>query len=260
MNITDSHCHLDDKKYDSDRKTMIDRAVEAGVGYLISIGTDIVSIRKNLSLAEEHDRVYAAIGIHPHEAAATGQGDFDRLRELVRHRKVVAIGETGLDFYRNHSPVEHQTNCFRRHLEIATGAKLPVVIHSRQATNETIAILKDWVHQNRGLPGSPGVIHCFSGDWQAARQFLQMGFYLSFAGYISYPHNRSLEVLKQVPRDRILIETDAPYLPPQPYRGKRNEPAYITHTLLTMAAAIHLTPGETAALTTNNARALFKLS
>jgi len=254
MNITDTHCHLDEDRFETDREQVISRATAAAVTRLVSVGTDIASDTKTIALAEKYPQIYAVIGIHPHESGKVNEADYSRLVELARHRKVVGIGETGLDFFRNNAAREAQISNFRRHLEIAAELKLPVVIHTRQATADTLAILKPWVHAD-----VPGVIHCFSGDWPAAKQFLNLGFYLSFAGYIGYPRSHSPEVIKQTPLEKLLVETDAPFLPPQPYRGQRNEPAYIVETVKVMANVLGKTPEEMAEIATNNARALFKI-
>jgi len=258
MNITDTHCHLDEDRFDIDRQTVIERAFTANVRRMISVGTDIESDQKTIALTEKYPQIYAAVGIHPNDSVTATEDDFNRLRELSKHPKVVAIGETGLDFYRDYSPRETQINNFMRHLELARQTGLPVVIHTRQSTVETLNILKNWVKQTGASKGSSGVIHCFSGDWQAAKQFLIMGFYLSFGGYIGYPRSHSPEVIRQVPLDKLLVETDAPFLPPQPLRGKRNEPSYIVHTVNVLAQALGKTPEETAEITTINAQALFK--
>ena len=258
MNITDTHCHLDESRFDTDRETVISRAFIAGVTRMVTVGTDIESDKKVIALAEKYPQIHAAVGIHPNESSETNEADFNRLLEMARHAKVVAIGETGLDFYRDTAPREAQIIKFRRHLEIARQTRLPVVIHTRQSTPETYEILQSWVKQQGVNSGSPGVIHCFSGDWQAARQFLNLGFYLAFGGYIGYPRNHSAAVIKQVPPDRLLVETDSPFLPPQPYRGQRNEPSYIIHTVDVMAHTCGKTPEEMAEITTNNAKNLFK--
>jgi len=224
----------------------------------VTVGTDIESDKKAIALAEKYPQIYAAVGIHPNESSETNEADFSQLLEMARHSKVVAIGETGLDFYRDTAPREAQIIKFRRHLEIARQTRLPVVIHTRQSTSETYEILKSWVKQEGVSAASPGVIHCFSGDWQAARQFLNLGFYLAFGGYIGYPRSRSPEVIKQVPLDRLLVETDSPFLPPQPYRGQRNEPSYITYTVSVIAQALGKPPEETAEITKRNAETLFK--
>ncbi len=259
MNITDTHCHLDEDRFDIDRQTVIERALTANVRRMISVGTDIESDKKTIALAEQYPQIYAAIGIHPNESFTATEVDFNRLQELVKHPKVVAIGETGLDFYRDYSPREAQINNFVRHLELARQTGLPVVVHTRQSVPETLEILKNWVKQSGASKDSPGVIHCFSGDWQTARQFLNLGFYLSFGGYIGYPRSHAPEVIKQIPPEKLLVETDAPFLPPQPFRGKRNEPSYIVHTVNVMAQVLGKTPEETAKITTANAYVLFKL-
>ncbi len=258
MNITDTHCHLDESRFDADREMVISRALAAGVTRMVTVGTDIESDKKAIALAEKYPQIHAAVGIHPNESSETNEADFSRLLEMARHSKVVAIGETGLDFYRDTAPREAQIIKFRRHLEIARQTRLPVVIHTRQSTPETYEILKSWVKQEGVSADSPGVIHCFSGDWQAARQFLNLGFYLAFGGYIGYPRSHSPEVIKQVPLDRLLVETDSPFLPPQPYRSQRNEPSYITYTVSVMAQALGKSPEKTAEITTNNAKILFK--
>ncbi|MDD5189848.1 MAG: TatD family hydrolase, partial [Dehalococcoidales bacterium] len=217
MNITDAHCHLDEDRFDADREETITRALAAGVSRFITVGTDIDSDKKAITLAEKYPPIYAAVGIHPNDSSKATEADFDRLTALAGHAKVVAIGETGLDFYRDYSPRETQIKAFQRHLEIARQMRLPIIIHTRQSTTETTEILKQWVNQTGTPSSSPGVIHCFSGDWPTAKQYLNLGFYLSFGGYIGYPRSHSLEVIRQVPLDKLSVETDAPFLPPQPF-------------------------------------------
>lgn len=257
MNITDSHCHLDEKSFDTDREAIIERALATGVIRLITVGTNIKSCKKTLALVEKYPQIYASVGIHPNDTGHISRGDVTRLEELAQHPKVVAIGETGLDFYRHTAPKEGQIKMFQYHLDIAGKLKLPVVIHYRQSTTETIQLLGAWLKGGKTL-ASPGVIHCFSGDWPVANLLLDMGFYLSFAGYVGYPKSLSHAVIRQMPLNKLLVETDAPFLPPQPFRGQRNEPSYVTHTIRAIAEFLGMDPEAVAEITTGNAQALFK--
>jgi len=257
--LIDSHAHLDMKEFDADRDQVIARALAAGVGTIVTVGTDVQSDIRAIALAEKHRQVYAAVGIHPHEADSAAEADIRRLEELAKHPRVVAIGETGLDFYRNYSSREGQYRILQAQLELAAGVGLPVIIHARRAEAEITAVLTEWARRHSYREGTPiGVIHCFSGDASAANRYTELGFYISFPGTVSYPNSRALQVAKTVPRDRILVETDCPFLTHQKHRGTRNEPAYVRFTAETLAGALGIPLEEFAVQTTNNARALFK--
>ena len=250
--LIDSHAHLEMRDFDHDRDEVVLRAKEAGVDAIVTVGTNLRECRKAVALAAQYDAVYAALGIHPHDVKSIDEKTYDVVRELVRRPKVVAYGEIGLDFFRNRSPREVQLRFFGEQLEMADEFDLPVIIHDREAHAEILKMLTGW----KGKRG--GIIHCFSGDAAMAKKCLDMGFYISIPGPVTYPKSdRLLEVVRQVPLDRLMVETDAPYLTPQPYRGKRNEPSYVVHTAKKVAEVKGLTPAEIGAATSKNARAVF---
>ena len=257
--LIDTHTHLDDARYNSDRDAMIARAREAGVETMITIGCDLATSRSAVALAAHYPFVYASIGVHPHEVKHITDSWYDDLRQLARHNKVVAYGEIGLDYHYNHSNPEEQRLRFREQLQLARELKLPVIIHTREAQDDTIRILKEERASEIG-----GVFHCFSGDAWLAKDALELGFYLSFSGILTFQNATMLrEIAKTVPADRLLIETDCPYLTPIPHRGKRNEPAYVKHVdemLATIAAnGAAMTANDIGRLTSDNARRLFKI-
>jgi TatD DNase family protein len=254
--IIDTHAHLDADEFADDCDAVIKRAVEAGVNRIITCGTSVESSKKAIALAEKYPQVYASMGVHPQEIIDVWQSDIREIAQLAKHPRVVAIGEIGLDFYRGMASRDEQIRVLKWQLETASALRLPVIIHVRQATDEMIKILDEWV--SASYVKTPGVIHCFQESIPVANTFLKMGFYLAFGGYITYPGSRLADVIKTVPPDRLLIETDCPYLPPQKYRGGRNEPAHITYTLEKIAEILG-TPSKTVAnLTTENAIRLFK--
>lgn len=225
--MIDSHCHLD---MFGDLGEVLERARIQGVRVILTVAAEEKAFCLSLVIASS-DGVYLSLGIHPHYAKEAKSETFLRIRELTSHPKVVAIGETGLDFYRNLSPREVQETVFRRHIEEANRASLPLVLHCRDAYERALEILD----QEGGLTAG-GVVHCFSASPEMAEEFLKRGFFLSFSGTLTYPRAQNLrEVAKAIPLERVLLETDAPYLPPQPHRGKRNEPVYIFETLRTFA-------------------------
>jgi len=252
--IIDTHAHLDDRKYARDLDAVLKRATESGVDRIVTIGTDLETSRAGVDLAAQHEEVFAAVGIHPHYAADADDAALDQIGLLVAARgKVVAIGEAGLDFYRDLSPRGRQKEVFRRQIEIAIDARLPFVLHNRDATRECLAILDEY----RGNC-LRGVAHCFGGDKNAARRFLDLGFYISFAGTVTFPNARKVkEVAQFVPVDRLVLETDCPYLAPQPVRGKRNEPAFVRYMLYEIAGLRGMTSEDLARATTTNAEELF---
>jgi TatD DNase family protein len=260
IHLIDTHAHLDMKDFDRDRDEVIARALAAGITKIITVGTGIESCRKSIALAEKYPHLYASLGLHPHEADKITFADVQRLRELAKHPKVVAIGEAGLDFYRNYSPREAQFQVFRWQLDLAADLNLPVVIHARNAAKDTVEILSDWVKRCHTPSYQPrGVIHCHTGDLQTAKRYLQLGFYISFAGFVTYPNSQSPQVARGVPIDKILVETDCPFLTPQKHRGTRNEPAYVAITAETLAHAVGIPLEAFARHTTENALRIFKL-
>ena len=255
MELIDSHCHLDLPEFDGDRTEVIERAREAGVVHMITIGIDPASSAAAVDLAAGYDFISATVGHHPHDASRLAPQDLDRLKELAQSPQVVGFGEIGLDFFRNISPPKVQRRCFDQLLDLGLELGLPIIIHDRDAHQEVLEHLKA---ADAGKNG--GVIHCYSGDWPLAKKFLDLGFHLSFPGTITFPKADDMRLAaREAPLDRILIETDAPFLAPQPKRGRRNEPALVKHTLLKLAELRGLDPEETARTTTDNARSLFGL-
>ena len=229
MKLIDSHCHLDNPQFDPDRDAVIERALAAGVEHMVAIGTGEgpPDLEAGLRLADRHSAFYATVGVHPHDAPKANDEVYRRLAELLSHPKVVALGEIGLDYHYDHSPRDVQRTVFIEQMRIARDAGKPIVIHTREAWDDTIALLKE-----RWMPsGLGGIFHCFSGGPDQAKQALELGFHLSFGGIVTFPKALHVqEAARVVPADRILIETDAPYLAPVPHRGKRNEPAFMTET------------------------------
>jgi TatD DNase family protein len=248
--VTDSHAHLD--ACDDPAASLVERAAAAGITRVVTIGTGIDSCRRALEIAEAHDGVSAALGIHPHQAARAEAGRLDELRELLSHPKAVAVGETGLDNARDYAAPEEQRRLFEAHLALAGELGLPVVIHSRDAAEETATALA-------GFPGTV-ILHCFSSPG-LLEPALERGYYVSFAGNVTYPKAPELrEAAAALPANRILVETDSPYLAPQPLRGRRNEPANVVHTIAALAEARGETAETLAVVTHANAAAAFRLT
>jgi TatD DNase family protein len=255
--LVDSHCHLDFPDFADELAEVLDRARRAGVGRMLTICTRLDRLAPVLALAEAHGDVWCAVGVHPHEAAAAPDLSEEAMVEIARHPKVVAIGECGLDYHYDHSPRDAQAESFRIQLRAARRAGLPAVVHTREADADTAAILREVAEEGGGAP-LRGVIHCFSSGHQLADAALGLGFMLSFSGILTF--NRSEEirsVAAAAPADRILVETDAPYLAPVPRRGRRNEPAFVVHTAARLAALRGLDEEEIAQLTTANFHRLF---
>jgi TatD DNase family protein len=253
--LIDTHAHLQMSDYDDDRGEVITRAGEAGVKYIINVSFDLSSSRQAVQLAEEREDLYAAVGVHPHDARLLDDKTLNALRDLAGHPKVVAIGETGLDYYRDLSPRPVQKSAFEKQLRLAEEVGLPVIIHNREAYEDTLGVLRRHLGQVRG------VMHCFSGDLGFADNCIQMGLFISFAGPVTYPKSHQLrEVVAHVPWDKFFVETDCPYLAPQFRRGKRNEPSYVKAVARKIAEIRHTTFPETARITTANAKALFGIA
>ena len=250
--MIDSHAHLSFKHFRRDLPEVLSRARGAGVRAIVNVGCDLASSEAGLRLAHEHPDIFAVVGIHPHDATTLDAAARSRLETLADQPKVVAIGEMGLDFYRDLSPRHLQEQAFRDQIALARKKGLPVVVHDRDAHAKVMQILKD-------EQVSHGVLHCFSGDINMARQALELGLYLSFAGPITYNGSKAREVISRIPVDRILVETDCPYLTPVPFRGKRNEPAYVKYVLEGVAAILGLPPEEAARIIDGNTRRLFGL-
>ena len=254
MPLVDSHCHLQDGKFDADREEVISRALE-DLDWLVVIGDDIPTSCDAVNLTRE--RVYAAVGIHPYDAAEVNADTLDELRVMSQSEPVVAIGEIGLDYFKyNDTPRDIQQTAFRQQLDLACEVNLPVVIHNRESFQDMSGILDEYRDR---LPG--GVIHCFAGTPEFVRHVLDCGLYISFAGNVTFPRAEELRIAaREVPRDRILVETDAPYLAPQAVRGKRCEPAYTRHTAEFLAEYLDLPYEEFSAQTAGNAARLFNIS
>jgi len=225
--IFDSHAHYDDEAFDGDRDELLQGMMEEGIGYIVNAGANINSSKASLALAEKFPFLYAAVGIHPQDAGEYSQKSIETLRGLARYQKVVAIGEIGLDYYYEGFDKELQKKAFEEQVKLAMDLGLPVIIHDREAHKDTFDILKKYA-----CKGLKGVLHCYSGSAQMARDYVNMGFYIGFTGVITFKNaKKALEVLEEVPLNRILIETDCPYLAPVPYRGKRNDSRYLKYVV-----------------------------
>lgn len=252
--MIDSHCHLDSEQFDQDREEVIQRALAAGVTHMVAIGTGNgpPDLEAGIRLADRYAAFYATVGVHPHDASKATDEVFEHLSGLAVHPNVVAIGEIGLDYHYDFSPREVQQAVFREQMRIAAEAKKPIVIHTREAWDDTISCIRENWDVGRG-----GIMHCFSGGPKEAQQALDLGFYLSFGGIVTFP--RAVEIqdaARRAPADRILIETDAPYLAPVPKRGKRNEPAFMVETARKLAELRGVSEREIAETTTANFKRL----
>ncbi len=260
MTLIDTHAHLDFSKFDADREAVVERARAAGVAAIVNVGTDLSSSQRAVRLAEQYGDVYAAVGMHPHDAKALDGATLAELRELAQHPKVVAVGEIGLDFYRDLSPRDVQRRAFQAQLAWAAKLGKPVVIHDRDAHDEILEVLSDWAAGQRhsSLAGRLGVLHTFSGDLTMAEQAMDLGFYLSISGPVTYKNARQLPgIVRALPIDRLLVETDCPFLAPHPHRGKRNEPAYVRLVAERIAELKGMSLDALARATTANAQHLF---
>jgi TatD DNase family protein len=248
VKLTDSHCHLDDKQFDSDREQTIERARAAGVERMMAIGTGSgpPDLEAALRLARQYPFIYATVGVHPHDAAKATPETFAALEALAAEEKVLAVGEIGLDYHYDFSPRDVQAAVFIEQLKLAGRAEKPIVIHTREAWEDTLRLLRE--HWSGG-----GIMHCFSGGPAEARQALDLGFHLSFGGVLTFPKAETLrEAARATPEDRLLVETDAPYLAPVPKRGKRNEPAFMVETVRRLAEVRGVAPERIAEATTRN--------
>ena len=252
--LVDSHCHLDFPDFDSEREAIVARAVAAGVGRMVTISTRVRRFDAVRAIAEAHAEVYCSVGTHPHNAAEEPDVTADELVALSNHPKCVAIGEAGLDYFYDRSPREAQAQGFRRHIEAARRTGLPLVIHSRDADSDMASILEE----ESGKGAFPFILHCFSSGAELAERGVALGGHVSFSGILTFKKSDQLrEIAKTIPRDRLLVETDAPYLAPTPFRGKRNEPSYVARTAAVLAETIGVDADEIAALTTDNFFRLF---
>jgi TatD DNase family protein len=253
--LVDTHCHLDMAAYQADLDEVISSARACGVTRIITIGIDAASSRRAVELAAQHEGVYAAVGIHPHAAAEADAEAYQQLRELAAQPKVVGFGEIGLDYAKQYAPVETQLRAFAEQLDLAKELNLPVIIHDRDAHEDTLRLLKE-----KGPLPRQGVMHCFSGDSGLAHQVLELGFCLSIPGIVTFPKAEQLrQVVRELPLERLLLETDSPFLAPAPFRGKRNRPEYLLRTAAAVAELKGVTLSEVARQTSDNAERLFKM-
>ncbi len=251
--IWDTHAHLDDSQFNSDRDAVIQRAKEAGITTIVNVGTSESSCRQAVSLAARYSNIYATVGIHPHDAKDCSNETWELLSQLAQNPKVVAWGEIGLDYYRDFSPRDVQRQVFIHQLELADEMGLPVVIHDRDAHGDILQIVK------KHPPQAGGVFHSYSGSWEMAKELLAIGFYLSFSGPLTFKNARhTLEVAANVPENRFVVETDCPYLTPEPYRGKRNEPSYVKEVINKIAELKAIPLEKALTLATENSMRLFK--
>jgi TatD DNase family protein len=256
MELIDTHAHLDEEAFSPDRDQVVRRAVDAGLSAIITIGTTAQSSQRAVEIAQQHSCVYAAVGIQPNYAFEAKPGDWETIERLAEEPKVVAIGETGLDRYWDYAPFDLQTEYFAKHIELSRRLGLPFVVHCREAENDVVAQLQSEAQQGP----LKGVMHSFCGDSNTAASCLELGLYISFAGMLTFKKNDTLrDVAVGIPYEKLLVETDAPYLSPVPLRGKRNEPANVRQTLFCLAELHGMTPEEMAIKTTRNARELFGL-
>lgn len=254
--LIDSHAHLDMKQFDSDRDQVIDRALSADVRHIITVGIDIKSSLNAVKLTTHYPPIFATIGIHPHNADNANNNDLEQIALIAQQDKIIAIGEIGLDFFHNRSARQKQIEVFTQQLAIAISLDLPVVIHDREAHTNTLNILSSFKKS-----GLKGMIHCFSGDYNLAKTFIDMGYYISIPGTVTFNNASQIQdVARRVPLNRMLLETDAPFLAPTPYRGNRNEPGYVTHTAQKIAKLRDVSFEEISYQTSKNVCQLFNLS
>lgn len=253
--LIDTHCHLDEDSFEPDRDETVARAVEAGVGQMLTIGTTAASSRRAVELAAKSPHLWAAVGIQPNYVYEAHPGDWETIVELARAPRVLAIGETGLDRYWDRAPIDLQRDFFRRHLQLARERDLPFIVHCREAEADTLEILREFAT----MGPLRGVMHSFTGSLATAQECVELGMHISFAGMITFKSAQNLrEILRVLPADRLLIETDSPYLAPSPHRGKRNEPAHLRITAGCAAEVRGVSRAELASQTTRNARELFR--
>lgn len=252
--LVDSHAHIDDERFDADREEVVARASAAGVSLIVNVGADMASSARSVALAGKYPGIYAAVGMHPHDSKDMQEEDYVQLERWTEHPKVVAIGEIGLDYHYDLSPRPMQKEVFLRQLELARRTDKPFIIHEREAHADMLAMIQSVAR------GMKGVFHCFSGSVETAREYLKMGFYISVAGPVTFPKSgKTKEVAKNVPLDRLLVETDSPYLTPHPFRGRRNEPANVRLVAGEIANLRNISMEELEAATTANVRRLFDI-
>ena len=251
--MIDSHCHIDFRDFDRDREEVIVQATEFGVDRLINIGADIESTRRSFALANQYENIYCTVGIHPHDSKTLKESFISEMAQMAEHRKVIGIGEIGLDYYRDLSPRDIQKKAFIRQLDLAVELDLPVVIHVREAMDDAVQIVGKYVGK------TTGVFHCFPGTVEQARQVIDMGFLVSVNGVMTYKNSKMAAIGAEIDLEKILIETDCPYLTPVPHRGKRNVPAYVKFVCAKLAELKGMDVSEVDKITTRNAEKLFRL-
>ena len=255
MMLIDSHAHLEMPDFKRDLEQVIQRAKESGVGYIFTVGTEKNDWKRALEIADSHPSIYAILGVHPHNAKEIDDETYRVLKEHCRNGKVKAYGEIGLDFFRNLSPRDIQLKRFREQIGLAKELGLPIVVHDREAHQETLEILKSEKAEECG-----GIIHCFSGDYEMARTCMDMGFYISIPGSITFKNAEGFrEIVKRIPLESLLVETDAPFITPEPFRGKRNEPSYVRYTAQKVAEIKMVSFEKVAEVTTENALSVYRL-
>jgi TatD DNase family protein len=252
--MIDSHCHLDIREFNKNRDEIIQNALSSGVHTIINVGADLQTSINSVDLADKHDCIFATVGVHPHDARTYNDDVEKELCHLMENKKVKAIGEIGLDFYRDLSPRNIQKDIFRRQLRLAVLKKLPVVIHTREAFDETIEIVREYSSKLNG-----GVFHCFPGSAANAFEVIDLGFFISVGGVITYPKARMAKMATEIPLEHILIETDSPYLTPVPFRGKKNQPAYVRFVRDKLAELKDISVEEVETITDRNCQKLFRL-
>jgi len=251
--LIDTHCHLYYDSIKKDIQRVLARAKEQGVNRFICVGTNLDDSKECQILSEQHENVFFSAGIHPHDSKNVSKKYLQHLRNFIQYDKMVAVGEMGLDYFRNFSPKDSQVKVFREQLELAQQVNKPVIFHNRDADKDVIKILSEF-------PGVTGVAHCFSSDLETAKVFLDMGIYISFSGNLTFKNSHLSDVVKEIPLDKVLVETDSPYLAPLPYRGKFNEPSYIVHTIDKLSQIKRIPKKDVMNYTTNNFKKLFNLS
>ena len=249
----DTHAHYDHPRFDLDRRELLERLPRQGISLVLNPGYDLPSSRMAAGLAEDYAYIYAAVGVHPHDSGGMADGDIERLEMLTRRPKVVAVGEIGLDYHYDHSPRDVQRQRFREQMALARCVGLPAIIHQREAAADTLEILRDY-------PDMSGVVHCFSGSLEVAREVLDMGWYISFTGVITYKNaHKSHEIIRAMPRERLMLETDAPYMSPEPHRGRRNSSLYMPEIVGAVAELWDVSTEEAAAQTLENGKRCFRI-
>ena len=254
--LIDTHCHLDFEDFEKDFSQVLEKAEKNRVNFIIDPGIDYPSSQNAIKLAQKYSQIYAAVGLHPNSSTQWRSGDFERYLELAKHKKVVAVGEIGLDYYRDRAPHDVQKEVFLQQLEIANLVDKPVIIHTRDSINDTLNILEKWVKNKKSK--KTGVLHSFSGDYYQAMRAIELGFKVGITGPITFKNAQELRAtVSRLSLDNILIETDSPFLTPHPYRGKRNEPAYVMYVAEKLAEVFGVAPITVQEKTTQNARELF---